>query len=242
MCTLAFAWHAFDDAPLLVAANRDESLGRPSEPPVEREWGRRVLAPKDREAGGTWMGINDAGLFVGVTNLWTDVDGGGERSRGLLVRDALGAADAREARALVREAVDADRYNGFYLVLADARGGTGVDSDSDADAFCCWWDGALHETSFDPGVHVVANEGFDDGDEKSRWVRDALRDCESPEAWRSRARETLRNHEHEVCVHGDDYGTRSSTLLTVDDAGEATVEFADGPPCETTYGDPLSFS
>lgn len=234
VCTLAFAWHCFDDAPLLVGANRDESLGRPSAPPAVREWERRVLAPKDREAGGTWMGVNDAGLFVGVTNRWGDVEGGGERSRGLLVRDALGAADARSARALVRDAVAEDRYNGFYLVLADVTGG------DDADAFCCWWDGSLHETAFEPGVHVVANEGFDDGDAKARWARDALRGCETVAEWRERTRGVLRTHADEatdtpaVCVHGDGYGTRSSSLVTVDRSG-ATFEFADGPPCETAY-------
>ena len=52
---------------LQVAANRDEFLARPADPPTPSADGR-WLAPRDRQAGGTWLGVNRAGLFVGVTN------------------------------------------------------------------------------------------------------------------------------------------------------------------------------
>ena len=69
MCTLIVLHRCFADAELLVAANRDEYLDRPAELPALRVWnGRTVLAPRDARAGGTWLGMNDAGLFAALTN------------------------------------------------------------------------------------------------------------------------------------------------------------------------------
>ncbi|GGL56972.1 NRDE family protein [Halocalculus aciditolerans] len=223
MCTLAVAWNVFAETPVAVAANRDEALGRPSTPPRLREWGdRRVLAPRDEEAGGTWMGVNDAGVFVGITNRWVDLDG--ERSRGLLVRDCLEAASAADARDRVETALETHSYAGFNLVLADA-----------ADAYLVEWDGNLAVTTLDPGVHVVVNDPVDQA-EKADFVEAELAGAADADDFFDRARRVLTDHDHDVCVHGDDYGTRSSALVAVHDAGGgADWWFADGPPGETPY-------
>ena len=76
-----------------MAANRDEFLARPADPP-ERSADGRWLAPRDRQAGGTWLGVNATGLFVGVTNRSAGPRDPARRSRGLLVLDALESADA----------------------------------------------------------------------------------------------------------------------------------------------------
>jgi uncharacterized protein with NRDE domain len=63
------ATRVWPEAPLVVAANRDEALDRPSGPPRRYPLGERsVLAPEDKVGGGTWLGVNDQGLFVGITN------------------------------------------------------------------------------------------------------------------------------------------------------------------------------
>ncbi|MDZ5813317.1 NRDE family protein, partial [Halorubrum sp. AD140] len=104
MCTLTLAWRAFGDAPVALAATRDEALDRPSEPPALRNGDVRYVAPRDAEAGGTWIGVAEDGLVVAVTNRWLDADREGDRSRGLLVRDCLTAASAEAAvRAVERE-------------------------------------------------------------------------------------------------------------------------------------------
>ncbi|PSQ04087.1 hypothetical protein BRC97_12310 [Halobacteriales archaeon QS_6_71_20] len=236
MCTLTLAWRAFDGAPVAVAANRDESYGRPSEPPAEREPG--VIAPRDAEAGGTWMGVTRDGLFVGITNRW--VDGlAGERSRGLLVDDCLHADAAEEAARLVEASCRDHEYDGFNLVLADATA-----------AILLEWDGRLSVTPLSPGVHVVVNVGHDgdyfeppgrpaagpeQGHNASRLrAHLAPEPGESADAWLDRAGAALGDHEFGVCVHGDGFGTVSSSLLRVGDDG-TRYEYADGPPCETAF-------
>ena len=239
MCTLILAGQVFPDAPVVVGANRDEATDRPSTPPAPREWGQRVLAPRDEEAGGTWIGVAESGLFVGVTNRWTDDEFRGERSRGLLVRDALECETADAAGRLVERAVEAHEYAGFNLVVADAT-----------TALLYEWDGHLRVRNFEPGVHVVVNVGADDtfdvpaalgeaGREQVESVRRA-RGVVRPEpgenvaAWRSRIAALLADHDYGFCVHGDGFGTRSSSLLGLGPDG-ADWAYADGPPCETAY-------
>lgn len=237
MCTLTVAWQTFPDYPVVAAANRDESYGRSSEPPGRYEPG--IVAPRDAEAGGTWIGHTDDGLFVGLTNRW--VEGlASERSRGLLVRDCLRAENAEAAARRVERAVETDAYDGFNLLAADSGA-----------AILLEWDGRLAVRTIDPGVHVLGNVGIDGewyrppqrpdaGPERghaARRLRDHLRPepGESPLDWLDRAGEALGDHEFGVCVHDDGFGTVSSSLIALRADGTARYDYADGPPCETAY-------
>jgi uncharacterized protein with NRDE domain len=240
VCTLVLAWQVFEDVPIAVAANRDELRDRPSEPPAELAADPRVVAPRDAEAGGTWFGYNEHGLFVAITNRWVDVEG--ERSRGLLVRDALGRESARAAAEFVEDAVETDDYAGFNLVMADETA-----------AIFFEWHGELLSRNFAQGVHVVVNvgadgtffvpEGREDAAEQqavnAMQVRPELepRAGEGPDDWLERAAAVVRDHEYGLCVHEEasGFGTRSSSLLLLRDDGAALYRFADGPPCETDY-------
>ncbi|APX95976.1 NRDE family protein [Natronorubrum daqingense] len=239
MCTLTLAWRVFDDAPVAVAANRDEAVGRPSEPPGRYRDEPAIVAPRDAEAGGTWIGYNEFGVFAGITNKWTDADLAGDRSRGLLVADVLSAKSAVEA-AGVLEAETADiEYDGFYLVIAD-----------ETDAYCYEWDGTLSRLEFEPGVHVVVNVAVDDRvdvpdrranagrqqADSARAVRDVLSDPteETAAEWLERAGGVLADHDYGVCLHENGYGTRSSSLIALG-SSPTRHAFAPGPPCETAY-------
>jgi uncharacterized protein with NRDE domain len=247
VCTLTLAWQVFLDAPVVVAANRDERRDRPSEPPRRTESNPAVVAPRDARAGGTWIGYNDAGVFVGVTNRWTERTSA-ERSRGLLVADALREPDATTAARLVERSVDAHGYDGFNLVVADRTA-----------AFLFEWDGHLRVVQLDPAVHVVVNSGAalggggavtdafvppaDDARAdraveqaaNARAVRAALtpEPGERADAWLDRAAAVLADHAYGVCIHENGYGTRSSSLIRLGD--EPSYRFAPGPPCETAY-------
>ena len=243
MCTLVFAWQVFPDSPIVDAANRDEALGRPSEPPsqyLDGVTGPTAIAPRDSTAGGTWIGYNEAGLFVAITNRWVDREG--ERSRGQLVADCLGLQSASEALDHVRESTATDAYAGFNLVVADPDRAALLE-----------WDGDLAVTDFDPGVHVIVNVGAD-GDffepaarpevgrqqaDNAETLRTALKpkDRETADQWVDRAGDALGNHEYGVCVHGDGFGTRSASLIQLIQKEDKIVDrywFADGPPCRTS--------
>jgi uncharacterized protein with NRDE domain len=237
MCTLTMAWRTFTDAPVVVAANRDESVDRPAEPPSKIEPG--IVAPRDAEAGGTWMGYTERGLFVGLTNRW--VEGlAAERSRGLLVRDCLRRETAEDAARFVEESVRDHEYDGFNLIVADATA-----------AILLTWDGHLAVSTLDPGVHVLGNVGIDgayyeppgrpelgpEGADDARRLRAHLQPepAESADEWIQRAGDALGDHEFGVCIHENGYGTVSSSLVVLREDGPATYEFADGPPCETDY-------
>jgi uncharacterized protein with NRDE domain len=245
VCTLTVAWQALPDTPVAVAANRDEADDRPSTPPRVRSEPAgsgepRILAPRDERAGGTWIGVSDAGVFAGITNRWTDATLAGERSRGQLVADALAAPTAADAMAVVRDAVERHEYDGFYLTVLD-----------ESDGVVLGWDGTLTETHLDPGVHVVVNVGVDDqfdvpeyrrsvGERQAANARRARADLEgrpgeSVDDWLDRARAVLTDHEYGLCVHENGYGTQSSSIVTIADDGAVTYEFAPGPPCRTAF-------
>src|SRR5450432_1638658 len=104
MCLIVLAWRAAAEYPLVVAANRDEWRERPAE--AARWWPDHpeLLAGRDLQAGGTWMGITRGGRFAAVTNFRDPSDKRSTaRSRGGLVTEFLLGADS-PGRFLARRA------------------------------------------------------------------------------------------------------------------------------------------
>jgi len=120
MCTLIALHRCIADAPLVVAANRDEFHGRPTEGPALREASISVVAPRDLHAGGTWLGINASGLFAAVTNRRCETPDARRRSRGWLVMEALEEPTAERAVERFRNLPEA-AYNPFNLFMADGE-------------------------------------------------------------------------------------------------------------------------
>jgi uncharacterized protein with NRDE domain len=226
MCTLAVALGADRRWPVVVAANRDERMGRPSEPWAPRRAGPlRAAWPRDVQAGGTWIGVNERGLFAGLTNFhaplewYPDLD---RRSRGELVPRVLACGSAAEARAAVA-GLDAAAWNPFHLLVAGPDG-----------AFLWWHDGeraALEPLG--PGLHLVTEESpLGEGPRgdlvRARWPLDP-----SPRAFQALL--TLHDppHPSPTCIHHDPiYGTRSSAVLRLGaDLAHAELYTADVRPC-----------
>ena len=237
MCTLILLDRVVPGIPVLVAANRDEFLARPAAPPaVLRPGGRPpIAAPRDLEAGGTWMGVNAAGVFAGLTNRPAERRDERRRSRGLLVMDALGSENA----AGVGERLGGDlhrRYNPFFLLAADGRHSSLLRVDGSRET----------SRTLAPGVHVVGNLDEDDpGAGKVARVRRAVEklDPGAPfERLFAGLVEVLASHSvasdplQNTCVHTPDYATRSSAILAL---GERTRGYwaSEGPPCEAEFRD-----
>lgn len=122
MCLVIFAYRTHPDYPLVVAANRDEFHARPTA--ASRFWPEYpdLLAGKDLDQGGTWMGVTRRGRFAAITN-YRDPSRTAPApcSRGELPLAYLaGNADPREYLEAV--AARARDYAGFNLLLGDDSG------------------------------------------------------------------------------------------------------------------------
>lgn len=155
MCTLIVSFRQHSTHPVVVAANRDESLTRPARNPfIWEDFG--FAAPRDEQAGGTWLGLTRGGLFVGVTNRFMAPKHDDRASRGTLVVEALKAPDAKTLHDRL-STLPPKRFNAFHLLYADAH-----------DAFVTWSDGeTVRQQVLAPGLHVVTERSLG-GDDHSR--------------------------------------------------------------------------
>ncbi len=229
MCTLAVAWNTDARWPLVVAANRDERMGRPFGGWALRRGsgGVRYAAPLDLKAGGTWIGVGARGLFAGITNYRVPSDhypDPEKRSRGELVTRALEQGSAAEARSALAS-METANYNPFHLVVADRHS-----------AFLWWYDGEAYAfEDLRPGLHLVT--------ENSAWGRcprgDAVRSRWPVDLSVSQLTRLLSSHSDapwaDACIHLDPlYGTRSAAVLRLAESlGLSELYAADGPPCQT---------
>lgn len=189
-----------------------------------------ILAGRDLQGGGTWLGVDRAGRFASVTNYRDAVPPAGRRpSRGELITAFLD--DTRSPLDFVRS-VDGARYAGFNLLVADGE----------QLAYLSNRDGASGELP--PGIYGVANATLDTPWPKVERTRDALqeliRNNDVNETRLLRLLEDRRRASaHDLDTAGQpfekahaysapfivlpDYGTRCSTVITRDSAGQVRV-------------------
>jgi uncharacterized protein with NRDE domain len=122
VCLILFAWRAHRDYRLILAANRDEYFGRPTQQAHFWDDALGVLAGRDLEAGGTWLGMTVEGRFAAVTNYRSPP---ADRrtsapTRGRLASDYLTGQQSPQVYA-ARVANTAADYNGFSLLVGDTR-------------------------------------------------------------------------------------------------------------------------
>jgi len=149
VCLIAFAWRSHPRCRLAVAANRDEYFGRPAAPAGFWDDHRNVLAGRDLEAGGTWLGITLNGRFAALTNYRNPADKKtGAPSRGALVADFLTGRTSAEEYVRLVEKRGAD-YNGFSLLVGDVGSMFFFSNRGD------------RATRVAPGVHGLSNHLLD---------------------------------------------------------------------------------
>lgn len=175
MCLLAVAWKAHPRYRLVLAANRDEFHARPTDP--MGHWqpapdaaphlpaAQPILAGRDRQAGGTWLGIA-ADRRVGVVTNFREPSrpAPGAPTRGRLVPAFL-ANGHSPARFLDVVGAEAGAYAGFNLLLADH-----------AELWYASNRAGRFAAALEPGVYGLSNGLIDTPWPKLRRVRAGLRD------------------------------------------------------------------
>ncbi len=244
MCTLAIYVRAFPRYPLVVAANRDEFLTRPTSPPAILDPTLGIFGGRDDVAGGTWLGINRHGLVAALLNRrTTEPLDPARRSRGQLCLDMLRTDSAAAARAAL-DRQNAGAHNPFNLLVADRR-----------DAWIATNHGlSMTITAVGAGLHLITNLDLNDPTcpriAASYQLFAALLAEDAPPApgveFRTRLRRILSAHETELdprsggfgnslCLHSVEYGTRSSTLIFLDLSGRWTYLHANDAPCRQEH-------
>ena len=119
MCLVVLAWQINADYPLIVAGNRDEFHGRPTE---NAHWwpdNPDLVGGRDLQAGGTWLALHRNGRFATITNFRdAEPPSTKDRSRGHLVTEFLNSEDSPFD---YLNKIDGSRYAGFNLLASDGE-------------------------------------------------------------------------------------------------------------------------
>jgi uncharacterized protein with NRDE domain len=230
MCTIAILVDVAE-APLMIAANRDELYARPTRAPELLVPG--IAGGVDELSGGTWLAISARGRFAAVTNQRVmEAPPVGLRSRGLAVRELAMAGDP-DAYA---NAIDPARYASMNLVWGDASGARV--------GYFRRESGEREIVRLGKGVHVLCNDrigapGFPRGERLARLIDAALarstklaelvpmlehaladRDRSEPaDVPASRFPQQVARELTAICIHTPSYGTRSATVAAFDHPG-----------------------
>ena len=215
---------------MIVAGNRDELHSRPTSPLSRWTTPDHLLAGRDLQSGGTWLGISDRGRFAVVTNLGGFGAPRADRSsRGALVTDALsddkGFADFHDADFL--------NFNPFNLIMANRVQAQFLTNRPN-----------ISHHLLTPGIYGLSNGALDEpwpktvrlketlgswilkADADPQFLLDALRDEGSPGAGiRSAEPSALQSDPQlsSIFIRNPVYGTRCSTVAAVDERGKGVI-------------------
>jgi len=231
MCLILIALDQHPDLPLIVAANRDEFHSRPTQPLHFWEDQPELLAGRDLESGGTWLGVDRGGRLAAVTNIRGEQPGRrGERSRGSLATEYL-SGRLGAAEYLQKIAAERGLYGPFNLVLYE-QGSLHACGSSTAPA------------RYPSGLHAISNGALDEPWPRSeRGLSGLERILNSNEGARADAYLDLLADQNAgtagppLFILGDRYGTRCSSVILLTATGQLSfVErsfLADGTVGET---------
>ena len=233
MCLIVFANECHPEYELILAANRDEFYGRPTRPAQFWEDNPHILAGKDLKSGGSWMGISRTGQLAALTNFRDpSITKDDPPSRGEIVIDYLKQPQSGDDF-LAELEKRANRYNGFNVLAGKP--------------------GALYHYSnqehvinrVEPGIHGLSNHLLDTPWPKVKRAKTELevllnRNEVTPdllfgilendmEAASDQLPDTgipreLEKQISPIFIQTEDYGTRSSTILLIDQDGHVTFE------------------
>jgi hypothetical protein len=235
MCMMALLYKTARNTPVLVAANREERFDRPTQAPKIQPGTPRVICGIDRKAGGTWLGVNQYGVFAAVTSRQKSLMPAEPRSRGLLCRELLDFRTAKEAAKHAAAELATGVYAGANYICADA-----------AYAAVVYGGNRIETVELPAGLNLISNGDLNDPhDPRHEFVRRmlTLHTLDSAVTFlavasRAFARRADASARRGVIVTGREFGTVSSTLVSLPTKIQRSIyQYAPGPPCDHAYDD-----
>jgi uncharacterized protein with NRDE domain len=245
MCIVAIAWQLFDELPLVLLSNRDEFLQRPTKS-LHQWFDQPIYAGRDRQSGGTWLGIHQQSLtdtvgeddtiyqqngrWAAVLNFRDGMQAGSdERSRGELVTCFL--TSTLSPMAFVRQ-IDLRNYAGFNLIVGDARQAVIVNNRGHA------------PTPLHTGLHVLSNGQPEDSWFKTERLRGRLRQEVLPliaedsaaSYWQTAAFNVLSDNTKAPDDQLPDTGMSTELEQTLSSVYIEPVSFGNAETSKPTYG------
>jgi uncharacterized protein with NRDE domain len=254
MCTVLILRRVHPTLPLVLAANRDEFYARPTRGPEVLLPSPHTIGGRDEVRSGTWMGVTDGGLFVGLTNQRTSGPADAtRRSRGEVVLRALETGSVEGVDRLL-EALIPSEFNPFNLLYGDAERLRVAYARPDG----------LRREDVPEGVHVLPNDHLDhpgipkvaralalgsaggahDWEGLQETLKRALSDHAVPpldevaEPLQDSpfTRELVRQLQA-LCIHTPAYGTRSAAIVALQPGKVAHYLATEGAPCVSPWVD-----
>lgn len=229
MCLILIAWRVHPTFPCVLIANRDEYFDRPT---AAADWWTQkpdILAGRDLQAGGTWLGATRSGRFAALTNFRDPKANIADApSRGTLVSDFLAEnwSTTQGLTELARRGACCNPYN----ILCSDGSELGIYESTTRQA-----------RALGPGLYALSNHLLDTPWPKVRQAKSrlsaALTELPNAAAMLDLLRDTEPAHDDQLprtgislelermlssaFVKGANYGTRCSTVLTVAADGAA---------------------
>tara|TARA_B100002049_G_scaffold42185_1_gene28674 strand:+ start:1683 stop:2450 length:768 start_codon:yes stop_codon:yes gene_type:complete len=234
MCLIVFSYQenkenskAFPGS-LILAANRDEYYERPTK---SMHWWEpeKILAGKDLQAGGTWLAVSDDGRFAAITNYKELINGKADlKTRGELVSNYITSKGLSSIDYL--ENIKGINYAGFNLLLGDKEG-------------IHYFSNRTEEIDkLEPGIHAVGNLLLNSQTKKSIKVKNQFKELLQTNPDEVALMEFMKRDsgdlsdldmagfketEHEEIpyrfIKSDYYGTRNTTIITINETGEYKI-------------------
>ncbi len=234
MCILFFAIKQHPRYPVIICANRDEFHQRPTQSmywwPNNDLLADKVLAGKDLQAGGTWLGLNEQGRFSALTNFrQPQLFDKNKKSRGELVLHALAHKDNDVTEQLAKSS---SHYNSFNLVFGQL------------DNLMCFDSVSQKKQMLHSGFHSLCNGALDDiwpkmalGQAKlANEIKDHSLDIEQLFKLMKSGQQAQTEHLPKtgvplnweqllssIFIISPEYGTRTTNIITLDNEGNISI-------------------
>ncbi len=231
MCLILVGWRGHAKYPVLIAANRDEYHARPAQPAHWWQDGSQILAGRDLSAGGTWLGTTRAGRFAALTNFRGAPRREDAPSRGLLLAAILRSPDP-VSKTLDHLGKVGPKYNAFNVIFSDGERLAVYESTR----------GLGRELP--PGIYGLSNHLLDTPWPKVQNAKSSLSSALESLPDSSAALALLRDDRpapdellprtgltpewerlmSSAFIRSDEYGTRCSTIVSIDAGGDTRFE------------------